>query len=231
MTRPPRIGLSCYPRTVDIATGPTRLHTVSRWYVDRIVAAGGLPLLLPVVEPALAAGLVGAIDGVVLTGGGDVGPDRYEREPQAETKGVDEARDAFELSLVKAALEGRVPLLAICRGAQVLNVALGGTLVQHVPEHLRTTHAVRIDPGSHLAAALGVNDVAVNSLHHQAIGAAAPGVRAVGWAPDGTIEAVQVEGHPEVLAVQWHPELLEDDDVSERLFASFIKLTAASGRR
>jgi putative glutamine amidotransferase len=233
VTRPPRIGLSCYPRTIDISTGPTLLHTLSRWYVERVVDAGGLPLLLPVIDGDLAPGLVEGLHGLVLTGGGDLEPDRYHREPEAQTAGTDERRDAFEIALALAALEANLPMLAICRGIQVLNVALGGTLVQHVPRvtgtnHLRSdqwsqpVHEVSLSPGCRLALFLGTDRFPVNSLHHQAVGDIGSGVRAVGWGPDGTIEAVEVDDHPEVVAVQWHPELLSDDPVSARLFAGIV---------
>ncbi len=234
MTPPPRIGLSCYPRVMDISTGPTLLHTLSRWYVERIVEAGGLPLLLPVVTGGLAPAFVEGLDGLLLTGGGDVDPGRYQCEAASQTTGTDERRDAFEIALALAALEARVPVLAICRGIQVLNVALGGTLVQHVPfatgaDHLRSdqwslpVHDVRLAPDSRLAAFLGTDNVSVNSLHHQAVGAVGQGVRAVGWGPDGTIEAVEVDAHPEVVAVQWHPELLTGDPTSARLFEGLVE--------
>jgi putative glutamine amidotransferase len=233
VTTPPRIGLSCYPRVVDISTGPTLLHTVSSWYVDRIVESGGLPLLLPVIAGGLAAAIIESLDGLVLTGGGDVEPGRYQCEAEAQTAGVDEGRDGSEIALALAALEARLPFLAICRGIQVLNVALGGTLVQHVPlatgaNHLRSdvwslpVHEVRLAPDSRLAAFLGADNISVNSLHHQAVGAAGNGVRAVGWGPDGTIEAVEIDGHPEVVAVQWHPELLAQDPTSRRLFEGLV---------
>jgi putative glutamine amidotransferase len=207
---------------------------MSHWYVDRIVEAGALPLLLPVVGAGLAPALVEGLDGLLLSGGGDVEPGRYQCEAQPETGGTDEHRDAFEIALVLAALEARLPVLAICRGIQVLNVALGGTLVQDVPRATGTNHLhadqwtgpvhdVRLDPDSRLAAFLGVDTVSVNSLHHQAVGAAGSGVRAVGWGPDGTIEAVEVDGHPEMVAVQWHPELLLDDRASERLFEGLVE--------
>jgi putative glutamine amidotransferase len=129
----------------------------------------------------------------------------------------------------------RLPILAICRGVQVLNVALGGGLVQHVPSatgarhgwaerYDEPVHAVRLDPSCRLAAMLGITELDANSLHHQAVGGLAPGVRAVGWAPDGTIEAVEVDGHPEIVAVQWHPELLAGHPLHRSLFAHLVAL-------
>ncbi len=233
MTGRPRIGLSSYPREVDIATGPTLLHTVSRFYVDSIVRAGGLPLAVPVLPPELAADAVAGLDGLVLSGGGDVEPARYGHAAAEETAGVDVDRDASEVALVAAAIDARLPRLAVCRGVQILNVALGGTLVQHVPRatgHRHswasrsddTVHAVRLEPGCRLATVLGTTELEVNSLHHQAVDAVGRGVRAVGWSPDGTVEAIEVDGHPEVLAVQWHPELLAGVSLHQALFSALV---------
>lgn len=236
----PLIGITAYPRTVDIVPEPTLLHTASRWYVESVVRAGGCPVVLPVVDAALATGAVGTLDGLLLPGGGDVDPACYREEPAPQTNTVDADRDAWELACLHAALDRDLPVLAICRGAQVLNVALGGTLVQDVPtatggrhgwaarfhEHV---HPVRLDPGSRLAATLGTNEVGTNSLHHQAVGRLGTGVRAVGWAPDGTVEAVEVDAHPEVVAVQWHPELLADD-VNQELFRDLVRRAGAENR-
>jgi putative glutamine amidotransferase len=234
----PRIGLPAYPRVVDIVTGPTLLHTANRFYVDSIVRAGGVPVVLPVLPAGLAPSALGAVAGLVLTGGGDVDPSLYGEVSDPETAGVDEGRDAWELALVAEALARRLPVLATCRGAQVANVALGGTLVQHVPaatgarhgwadRYGQTVHAVRLDPSCRLAGLLGRTDIEVNSLHHQAVGSVGPGVRAVGWAPDGTIEAIEVDDHPEFVAVQWHPELLEDDRLHQGLFRCVVEAARA----
>ncbi len=229
----PLIGITAYPRTVDIVPQPTLLHTASRWYVESVVRAGGCPVVLPVMGPALAATAVGPLDGLILPGGGDVDPGCYDERPAPETNTVDPSRDAWEMACLHAALERRLPVLAICRGVQLLNVALGGSLVQDVPsatgephgwaarfdEHV---HPVRLDPASRLAAALGTDEVGTNSLHHQAVDRLGDGVRAVGWAPDGTVEAIEVDGHPEVVAVQWHPELLVSDDRNQGLFRDLV---------
>jgi putative glutamine amidotransferase len=233
--------MGAYPRVVDIVTGPTLLHTANRFYVDSVVRAGGVPVVLPVLAPELAGDALAGVDGLVLTGGGDVAPDVYGQEAVDETHGVDARRDAWEVALLRVALDRKLPLLATCRGIQVLNVALGGTLVQHVPaatgaghgfaaRYAETVHPVRLDPACRLARVLGTTEVQVNSLHHQAVDAVGVGVRAVGWAPDGTIEAVEVEGHPELVAVQWHPELLEDDPVHQGLFHALVETAAESAR-
>jgi len=239
--RPPRvpmIGLTAYPRVVDIVPEPTLLHTASRNYVDSVIRAGGAPVVLPVVDPSLAAEVVARLDGLILTGGGDVDPAAYGEAASPQTNNVDGARDAWESACLRAALDQRLPVLAICRGAQVLNVALGGGLIQDVPtatgarhgwasrsdEHV---HTICLEPGSRLARLLGGTEIGANSLHHQAVGRLGQGVRAVGWAPDGTIEAVEVEGRPEVVAVQWHPELLGEDERHQRLFRDLVCRAAA----
>lgn len=229
----PLIGISAYPRIVTTATGPTLLHTSSRHYVDGVIRAGGLPVVLPVLEEEDVEELVSHLHGVLLTGGGDVAPARYGAHPDPATHTVDPARDAFEIRLIEVAVAVDLPLLATCRGMQVLNVALGGSLVQHVADvsdqqHDRveawgeTVHKVSVEPDSHLADALGLTEVEVNSLHHQAVAEAAPGTRAVAWAPDGTVEAVELPGAPHVVAVQWHPELLEDLPEQQGLFRQLV---------
>ena len=229
----PVVGISAYTRAVDIVPVRTRLHTISSAYVDALVRAGAVPVVLPVLAPDLAADALARLDGLVLPGGGDVDPDRYGEPAAPETAGVDPDRDAWELACASAALAARLPLLAICRGAQVLNVALGGTLVQDVQtatgvshscaaQHADPVHPVRLAPGSRLARRLGVTGLGTNSLHHQAVGRPGDGVTPVAWAPDGTVEGFEVEGHAEVAAVQWHPELMPDDPVQQRLFADFV---------
>jgi gamma-glutamyl-gamma-aminobutyrate hydrolase PuuD len=184
-------------------------------------------------DPEAVDGVVTAVQGLLLTGGGDVQPSRYGARPLAETRGVDPARDAFDIRLLEVAFDRDLPVLATCRGMQVLNVARGGSLVQHIravtdQEHDRVDvfregiHRVKIEPDSHLAEALGATEVRVNSLHHQAVDEPAPGTRAVAWADDGTVEAIEVTGSPHVVAVQWHPELLEDRPEHQGLFRQLV---------
>ncbi len=229
----PVIGISAHPRVVETATGPALLHTSSRFYVEGVERAGGVPVILPVLDPDAVEHLLPAVDGVLLTGGGDVAPSRYGARPIAETHNVDPLRDAFEIRLIEMAIEADLPLLATCRGMQVLNVAMGGSLIQHVPhatgqfhdhpEHWREgVHRVKIEPDSHLAEALGATEVEVNSIHHQAVDQAAPGTRAVAWAEDDTVEAIELPGSPHVVAVQWHPELLEDWPEQQGLFRQLV---------
>jgi len=234
---PPLIGITAYPRVVEIVPVPTLLHTANRYYVDAVVRAGGCPLILPVTDPALAAVAVRALDGLVLPGGGDVDPAQYGEAPLPETAAVDAGRDAWEMACALAALDRSLPVLATCRGAQVLNVALGGSLVQHIPavtgarhswatRYTEEVHDVTVAAGSRLAEVLGCDALGTNSLHHQAVDRPGAGVRPVAWAEDGTVEGFEVEGHPEVLAVQWHPELMPDDPSQQRLFADLVRRAA-----
>jgi putative glutamine amidotransferase len=233
----PVIGISAYPRLVETATGPTLLHTSSRFYVESIERAGGAPVILPVLDPDWVDDLLPAVHGLLLTGGGDVQPSRYGARPTSETHSVDPTRDAFEIRLIESAIVADLPLLATCRGMQVLNVAMGGSLIQHVPhatgqhhdhpERWREgVHRVKIEPDSHLAEALGATEVEVNSIHHQAVDQAAPGTRAVAWAEDDTVEAIELPGSPHVVAVQWHPELLEDWPEQQGLFRQLVEHAA-----
>jgi gamma-glutamyl-gamma-aminobutyrate hydrolase PuuD len=238
----PVIGISAFPRVVETATGPTVLHTSSRHYVESVVRAGGLPVILPVIDPDEVPHALSAVQGLLVTGGGDVQPSRYHARPVAETRNVDPARDAFDIRLLQVAIENEIPVLATCRGMQVLNVALGGSLVQHVPavtgqdhdqwEHWHEgVHKVKIEADSHLAEALGTTEISVNSLHHQAVCEAAPGTRAVAWAEDDTVEAIELPGSPHVVAVQWHPELLEDAPEQLGLFRQLVERAAERATR
>lgn len=209
---------------------------LERSYIDAVAAAGGLPFVLPVLDPAQAAAVVSNLDGLLLTGGGDVDPAWYGAAPSPHLGIVDRAHDAWELALLRAAMEAGKPVLGICRGLQLMNVALGGTLVQHLPEitdlgHCAKegsgahVHDVRVAPGSSLRRVAGGADLlGVNSLHHQAISQLADGLVAVAWAEDGIVEAA--EG-PRLLGVQWHPELLADEPAHAALF-SWLCLEAAA---
>jgi putative glutamine amidotransferase len=240
----PVIGISAYPRVVEGVAGPTLLHTASRHYVESVARAGGVPVILPVIEPDDVPAALTAVDGVLVTGGGDIQPSRYNAQPVAETRKVDPLRDAFDLELLRVSIDSELPVLATCRGMQVLNVALGGSLVQHVPavtgqnhdmyqRWYEGVHLVKVEPDSHLAEALGCTEVMVNSLHHQAVCDAAPGTRPVAWAEDDTIEAIELPGSPHVVAVQWHPELLEDVPEQQGLFRQLVERAAerAKARR
>jgi putative glutamine amidotransferase len=210
--------------------------TVPLLYLDAVERAGGRPAVLhPVeVEPGAGESWLAPFDAVVLTGGGDVNPSSYGQAPAPQLYGVDPVRDVFEIELTRAALRLGRPVLAICRGIQVVNVALGGTLEQHITgkpgieQHgvpgggEPVLHTVRVDPESELARVMGVAEVVSSCHHHQAIATLADGLHPVAWTPDGVIEAV--EGPEGLLAVQWHPEdTAVDDPAQQSLFTAVVE--------
>ncbi len=233
----PLIGITAHVELVrDPDDGDALLHhVVAVPYVKAVERAGGLPVILPITNSHTAAALLERVDALVITGGCDVDPGAYdaERHPQLGTTSPD--RDAADLAITRAAVERDLPTLAVCRGIQVLNVALGGTLVQHVDEHMRldaynqTVHDVEIDPGSQLAGILNTTRLGVNTLHHQVIDRLASSLRAVARNHDGHVEAVEVEGTTHVLGVQWHPELLRHRADQLALFEWLTK-TAGTAR-
>jgi putative glutamine amidotransferase len=203
-------------------------------YTEHIRVAGGIPVPLGKRNTGLPPG----ISGLLLTGGEDVDPAYYGEAPHVTFKG-NRARDTSEMQLAKEALAAGMPILAICRGCQLLNVVLGGTLVQDIPtQHARplqhaagARHGIAIHAGTHLADLVGGVEAVVNSYHHQSVGALAPGLRPSAVAPDGILEAWEaVPGGPigsYVMAVQFHPERATfTDDVSQPLFGDFIKVAS-----
>ncbi|MBE3556205.1 MAG: gamma-glutamyl-gamma-aminobutyrate hydrolase family protein [Firmicutes bacterium] len=208
---------------------------LKRAYQEPIVRAGGLPLLIGYLPDALCQQAVTQSDAVLLTGGEDVDPLRYGAYPQRGLGSVDPKRDATELAVVRAALAQGKPLLAICRGIQVLNVALGGTLYQDLPRerpgtllHSQTaprwaaSHPVSIAPESLLARLIGADPYPVNSFHHQSCRSLGEGLVVTATAPDGVVEAIELPGRP-VLGVQWHPEdMAADDPRAQALFDGWV---------
>ncbi len=206
-------------------------------YTDAARSAQLRPFILPVLAPADADAMLDGMCGLLLTGGEDVDPQHYGAPPHPALGKVHAGRDNFEIALMRAAKARRMPTLAICRGIQVANVALGGTLVQDLPSEWPSAlphegswprdlrvHAVRVDPSSRLAHALGAADLTVNSFHHQAIASLAPGLVAVAHAPDAVVEGVEWPGDDWwMLGVQWHPEELTatDEDWDRNLFRAF----------
>ena len=224
----PIIGITTYGRDAN------GRYTLPSEYVAAIERAGAVPVLIPPVA-AHAARYLELVDGVVLAGGGDLDPAHYGGATHATLYGIDRSRDALELELARRVVGRQHPVLAICRGMQVLNVALGGTLIEHLPAEVGedvlhrapprepVAHAVEIKPGSRLASITGTAKAAPMSWHHQAIRNLAPGLETVATAPDGTIEAVEMERHPWLIAVQWHPELTADTDpAQQRLFDALV---------
>lgn len=205
------------------------IGATNRVYPSAVVRADAIPLLLPVLDGADAEEVVSGLDGLLLSGGGDMAAWCYGSDAVPETYGVDTERDAWELALVHEAQAIGLPILGICRGAQVLNVAAGGTLIQHLPAFTaeahrvcardsEEVHSVRVEPSSMLFEVTGRLELGVNSLHHQAVGRVGAGLRPVAWSPDGIIEAIESDEGCPVLAVQWHPELLVQHPGHPELF-------------
>jgi len=223
------IGISSYARA-----GQPPAFSIPTGYVDAVRRAGAVPVVLPPGE-AEPGRLLDSVGGLIVSGGGDINPTAYGGRQHETVYSVCEERDAFEFALARAALaDTRVPVLCICRGLQVLNVVCGGTLHVHLPEHYgehiahrlpprdTSVHAVRIEPDSRLAKILGSTEAQVRSWHHQAIDTLGDGLRAVAWAEDGVIEAVEHVEHPWCIGVQWHPEMQLDDDAQQRLFRALV---------
>jgi len=228
--------------TTEIIRGVDRTRA-NVAYTAALRAAGLRPYILPVLPPEDADALLEGMAGLVLTGGEDIDPARYGAAPHPALGDVHAGRDAMEIALARAARERRLPTLAICRGVQVLNVALGGTLVQDLPSERpgplahdgdwprdRRVHAVRVREGSRLADALGATSLDANSFHHQAVDRVGDGLRVVAEARDGVVEGVEsTDAAWWALGIQWHPEELVDDAEKwdRALFANFAEAVRA----
>jgi gamma-glutamyl-gamma-aminobutyrate hydrolase PuuD len=228
----PLIGISTYREQAQWGTWHVPAVLLPATYADAVAEAGGEPVLLP--TGAVTADVVARLDGLILAGGADIDPARYGSVPGPRTTVVRPDRDAAELAVLSAALDRDLPLLAICRGMQLLNVALGGDLLQHLPDLPGTAshHAgdglfarrqVRTAEGSALDRLLGPAPT-VDCHHHQALDRVAPGLTPSAWAEDGLVEGVEAVGRRFCLGVQWHPEAGEDP----RLFSALV--AAAQGR-
>jgi putative glutamine amidotransferase len=242
MGSPPLIGVTM-STTPDGARGPTPPRAwLNDAYLHAVQQAGGIPILLsPGLEAAALEAVWSRLDGILLTGGGDVGPRRFGEDRHPTVDEVSDARDRLELEVTERAVQTRRPLLAICRGIQVLNVALGGSLYQDIASDTgsttahsqsaprnQPTHLVKVmGEGTRLGATLGASEIEVNSMHHQAVKRLGRGLREVAWAPDGIIEGIELAGASTlVLGVQWHPEeLIANDRAARNLFRT---LTAAA---
>ena len=235
----PLIGVST---SITVGKHPERAY-VNSAYLNAIQQAGGVPVALP---PQLSSAslerLMRGLDGLLLTGGGDMDPALFGEAPHPTLYDVAPARDNVETAAVHAALSRRLPILAICRGMQVLNVALGGSLYQDVDTDPGTevrhsqeaprgepSHKVSIRTGSRLADTLGAEHIEVNSMHHQAVKALGAGLEAVAWAPDGLVEGVEHRDRSRlVLGVQWHPEeLAGESEPARRLFTALVSAARA----
>jgi putative glutamine amidotransferase len=241
---PPLVGITSSPalRRSPVLQVDRSLTTLDRAYVDAVTDAGGIALILPVQPPGNAAAIVDRLDALVLSGGGDVAPERYGATRHPAVGGVDEARDEWEVALIAQARQRSLPALAICRGVQILNVALGGTLLQHLPDHDdrhphlepgtfdAASHQVEITAGSAMAKVLDTDVVHVNTLHHQAIDRCADDLVVVGREEHGFVEAVEHPSEP-VLGVQWHPELIAHLSPHHRLFEWLVQRAGGDDHR
>jgi putative glutamine amidotransferase len=220
----------------------TPLFAVPQTYVRAVELDKGAPLVIsPHLEKASLRAIFERLDGLILSGGGDVQPVLFGEEDSGLLQHVDEQRDRAELALARWALAEELPLLAICRGIQVLNVATGGTLIQDIPVQVSdarahssptgrprhtVAHTIEVAAGSRLATLVGAGELGVNSAHHQAVKVAGAGLIITARAPDGVIEALEDPEHPFCVGVQWHPEaMVESYPVMRRLFEGLIEAT------
>lgn len=231
----PLIGITTYNATNSYGQPIVLLQ---QSYVRAVIQAGGVPVLIPslIAEDGWDA-VYSRLDGILFSGGGDISLDHFRGDVHPRIDDVDLERDSVELKMIQAATSDGKPFLGICRGCQVLNVALGGTLFTHIPDQLpnaldhsypgnmRTVlvHEVKIEEGTRVAEIYGEPIIKVNSLHHQGLKDIAPALRVAGHSPDGLVEAVELPDHPFGLAVQWHPEWLTDQKATRNLFRKFVE--------
>jgi len=211
-------------------------------YLNAVIQAGGIPVMIPnILSEGDFLDLYSRLNGILFSGGGDVSLKYFNGSDHPRIGEVDESRDTTEIALMRIAINDGKPILGICRGAQVMNIALGGTLYTHIydqligaldhayPGDLRRTlvHPVNVDETTRSAEIFGETLLNVNSLHHQGLKDIAPALKVAGYAPDGLVEIVEIPDHPYAVAVQWHPEWLTDQPAMQRLFKSFVD---ASGK-
>jgi len=207
-------------------------------YSETIANAGGLPVLIPLnLSNNELDALIPRLDGILFTGGYDIDPRQFGNQPHPKVEGIDVERDRMEMHLVQSVIQVSMPFLGICRGCQVINVALGGSLYEDLPEQFPgairhdnnnlprnyLAHSITINPDSHLRQIVTSDTTLVNSLHHQGVCKLSLALKASAVAPDGLIEAFEVPDHPFGLAVQWHPEELQEHESMRRLFHAFVQ--------
>ncbi len=236
----PIVGVTA--NTIPAEGNRSAQFALSEAYVQAVIQAGGIPLIVP---PAYTGSqlksLFARLDGILFSGGSDIDPVRFAGKPHPRVYGIDAQRDEQEIELVQMAAEQGKPFLGICRGIQVVNVALGGTLYTDIDDQMRgalkhdcfpdqprdyLAHSVMVTPDSRLSQVLQGQTLQVNSLHHQGVERLAPPLKAVAQAEDDLIEGVELEGHPFGLAVQWHPECLQAHAAQRALFRAFVEAAA-----
>ncbi len=226
---PPLIGLTTYGRSADDR------YTLPADYVDAVRRAGGVPLLITPGEESWQS-VLELVNGFILTGGGDIEPSRYNGKRHETNYGVDQERDALELAMARRLIDSGLPTLGICRGAQVLNVVEGGTLIEHIPDEVGAgilhrapprepiAHKIRLKPSSRLMQIVECEEFEVTSWHHQAPRRVANSFEIVATAADGIVEAIEMPKHPWLVAVQWHPELTAaSDPLQQKLFDAIVE--------
>ncbi len=235
----PVIGLTCSTAS-EGGSKAVRRYSCPEAYVRRVEEAGGIPILLPVADPSRVPELVALVDGVILIGGDDVDPSMYGQPSHPRLGPVDRLRDEFEVAVARFAADESIPAFGICRGCQVMNVALGGTLIQDIPSEVDgalshsgrsdSAHDAAVTPGTRLHRLLGKKVVSVNSHHHQSVGVPAEGFDVTARSADGVIEAAELPGHVFFLGVQWHPERMPKSESTRRLFRAFLEAAQTRAR-
>lgn len=241
----PLIGLTT--RHTSHPTHGWPMLSTPKSYTQALARANALPVLIPLNTPAeRLPDLLARLDGIIFTGGGDIETSRFNGQPHEKVYGVDPERDELEMTLIEQVIAAEMPFLGICRGFQVINVALGGSLYTHISDQLQgalehsfdsnhptdhPAHEVRLKPGCQLADIFGAQRIMVNSLHHQGADRIAPRLEANGWAPDGLTESFALPDYPFGLAVQWHPEWMPNDQTQTRLFTAFRQAAAEYAAR
>ncbi len=242
-SNPPLIGITCMRRCIELLGSDMEVFFLDRAYTRRIRAAGGVPVILPQLQEHEVESALGQLDALILSGGDDIDPEAYGTVDEGQSIDTDLDADCGEIRLLKAAVARQLPVLGICRGAQVINVSFGGSLFQEMLEDgtshplrpdtldelLQQRHDLKIDADSELARIFGSTQRQVNSTHHQAIDQIAEGFRAVAWAPDGVVEAIESVNSSYVVAVQWHPEKLPPPQDQE-LFDDLVRAARTPGK-
>lgn len=220
-----------------------REYVIGDNYIQAIVQAAGMPVVIPVLAIECIDELLDErVDGICIPGGPDLDPVHYGAEPDPNLGPTDMAFDAFQLALIERAVARHTPLLAICRGMQVLNVAVGGTLLQHLPDHSPLSHrqddpghiaghSIQVEPTSRLADLIGLSTLEVNTYHHQAVESLGRNLRVTARAPDGVVEAVEGEGPGFLVGLQWHAELMAPRKVEALIFAGLVDAAAQAAEQ